>query len=103
MKTITVELPAPGPLSDHHADTERVWYFGQSGEFTLDSYDNSLHDTEGNCWGAGELRAMALAALAAADAHDPTDSVQLCTHCGRTLGTCLDSPCAPARTRQGLT
>lgn len=103
MKQITVDLPEPGPLSDHHADSEKVWYFGQSGEFTLDGYDNSLHDTEGNVWGADELRSMALAALAAADAKEPTDSVQLCPECGRTLGACLDSPCGPARKRQGLT
>jgi hypothetical protein len=102
MKTITVELPEAGSLSDHHADSERVWYFGQNGEFTLDSYDNSLHDTEGNCWGADELRSMALAALAAADAKEPTDSVQLCTHCGRTLRCCFGSPCGPALKRQGL-
>jgi hypothetical protein len=102
MKAITVELPDAGPLSGHHADSERVWYFGQNGEFTLDSYNNSLHDTEGNAWGAGELRAMALAALAAADAMDPTDSVQLCEECGRTLGDCLDAPCGPAKRRQGL-
>jgi len=77
MKRITVELPEPGALSDHHADTERVWYFGQYGEFTLDTYDNSLHDTEGNAWGADSLREMALAALAAADALDPAESVQV--------------------------
>lgn len=70
MKTITVELPDPGPLSDHHADSEKVWYFGQYGEFTLDSYDNSLHDHEGNAWGPDSLREMARAALAAADAYD---------------------------------
>lgn len=102
LKTITVDLPDAGPLSDHHADSDRVWYFGQSGEFTWDRYNNSLHDTEGNAWGAGELRSMALAALAAADAMDPTDSVQLCDHCGRTLGACVDAPCGPAKRRQGL-
>lgn len=63
-----IELPEPGPLSDHHGDSETVWYFGQYGEFTFDSYDNSLHDTEGNAWGGEELREMALAGLAAARA-----------------------------------
>ena len=67
---VVVELPKPGPLSAHHADSERVWHFGQTGEFTLDSYDNSLHDTYGNSWGADELREMAAAALAAAEARD---------------------------------
>lgn len=74
MKQITIDLPEPGRLSDHHAATETVWYFGQYGEFTLDRYDNSLHDQEGNVWSASELREMARAALAAADAKDALSS-----------------------------
>lgn len=67
---ITVELPEPGELTEDHAPTETVWYFCQHGEFSHDSYNDSLHDGHGNVWGADELREMAAAALAAAEYQD---------------------------------
>lgn len=79
MKQMVVTLPEPGQLSAHHYRSETVWRFCQSGEFTFDSYNNSLHDTEGNVWGSDELREMALAALAAADYAD-SQRGESCTH-----------------------
>lgn len=70
MKQITVDLPDPGKLSIFHARSETVWYHNYSGEFTFDSYNHSLHDERGNVWSADELRAMALAALAAAEFYE---------------------------------
>lgn len=73
MKEITVQLPDPGPLSDHHADDEVVFYHGQYGEFVVDNkvMDPALpfpvNDEDGNAWSVQALREMALAALACAD------------------------------------
>lgn len=65
-----VKLPEPGPLSDHHEDDQTVWYHGQYGEFIGETVrmnppePKPIMDEDGNCWGIGELRDMALAALA---------------------------------------
>lgn len=69
-RRVTVFLPEPGAPQPHHTDTETIWYHNAAGEFSYDSYNRSLHDEKGNTWGAGELRELAAAALAAADHYD---------------------------------
>ena len=73
MKEITVQLPDPGPLSDHHADDQVVFYHGQYGEFVVDTkvmappLPKPVGDEEGFSWTIQGLREMGLAALACAD------------------------------------
>ncbi|MBX9918369.1 MAG: hypothetical protein K2Y33_00840 [Mycolicibacterium frederiksbergense] len=75
-KQITVALPDPGLPSERHEDDQIVWYHGQYGEFVIDNRDmNPLEpfpvcDEEGNAWSSVQLREMAAAALAAAEAID---------------------------------
>lgn len=73
---ITVALPDPGLPSERHEDDQIVWYYGQFGEFIIDNRDMNppepfpVCDAEGNAWSPQQLREMAAAALAAAEAVD---------------------------------
>lgn len=75
-KRITVELPDPGLPSDRHEDDQIVWYHSPYGEFVIDNRDMNppepfpICDAEGNAWSSAQLREMAGAALAAAEAVD---------------------------------
>lgn len=75
-KQITVALPDPGLPSERHEDDQIVWYHGQYGEFVIDNRDMKppepfpVCDEEGNAWSSAQLREMAAAALAAAEAID---------------------------------
>lgn len=74
MKTITVQLPDPGPVSSHHEADQVVWHHGQYGEFVLDKVMMKpplplpIADDDGNAYSIKDLREMAYAALAAAEA-----------------------------------
>lgn len=74
MKEITVELPDPGQRSDHHEDDEIVWYHGKYGEFIVDNkvmtppLPRPITDENGDAYTVKDLRDMAYAALACADA-----------------------------------
>lgn len=77
MKKITVELPDPGLLSEHHQDDQIVWYHGEHGEFVIDNKVMNpplplpITDQDGNAYtlkGLRELAHAALAAIAAAEA-----------------------------------
>lgn len=61
-----VKLPEPGQLSDHHADSDTVWYVGQWGEIVLTA-EGDIYDSEGNDLGVNALREQAAATLAAID------------------------------------
>lgn len=75
-KSVTVELPDPGLPSERHEDDQIVWYYGPYGEFVIDNRDMNppepfpICDAEGNAWSSAQLREMAGAALAAAEAVD---------------------------------
>lgn len=60
-----VHLPKPGPLSDHHDDDCKVWYFGQDGEVMVFDGDNVITDSEGFTFHADVAREQAAALLAA--------------------------------------
>lgn len=71
MKKITVQLPDPGLLSEHHKDDQIVWYHGEHGEFIIDNKVTNppqplpITDQDGNAYTIKGLRELAYAALAA--------------------------------------
>lgn len=75
-KSVTVELPDPGLPSHRHEDGQIVWYYEPYGELVIDNRDMNppepfpICDADGNAWSTAQLREMAAAALAVAEAVD---------------------------------